>query len=180
MNKLIPTIAFLAVGSAGAAVTAGNLLAFYDFNGNANDGSGNGANATLNAGAVISADGAGYSGNAGDSSLDLGASENSARADATVDFSSSTSGNIMSVSFWQYDVGNGAGANAATTAFGLLSSTGGGNRGFQAHTPWSDGIVYFDHGGACCGAGNRLPTAVGTSLLDSWTHFVFQVDNGNK
>ena len=180
MKKTLTTLAILAAGPAGAAVTAGNLLAFYDFNGNANDGSGNGANATLAGGAVISADGAGYSGIAGDTSLDLGASGNAARADATVDFSSATGGNIMSVSFWQYDIGNGFGGNVSTTAFGAVSSSGGGARGFQAHTPWSDGTLYFDHGGACCGGGNRLTTSLGTSLLDDWAHIVLQVADGNK
>jgi len=180
MKKQLTTLLILATGTAGAAVTASNLVAYYDFNGNANDGSGNGANATLNGGASISADGDGQSGLVGDSALDLGASGNSARADATVDFSSATASNSMAVSFWQYDIGNGIGGNAATTAFGMLSTSGGGTRGFQAHTPWSDGTLYFDHGGACCSGPNRLTHGVGLTMLNGWNHIVLQVDNGAK
>ena len=182
-NSLIfLTLSALGLGSASAVVTATNLLAYYDFNGQSNDQSGNGANATLAGGAVISAAGAGVTGGGGDSALDLGASggANAQRADAAPNFASATANNAMAVSFWQYDIGNGSGGNVATTAFGLLSSTGGGTRGFQAHTPWSDGTLYFDHGGACCGGGNRLTHSVGTSLLDGWHHIVLQVDGGNK
>ena len=50
MKKTLSALLILATGSAGATVTVGNLIAFYDFNGNANDGSGNGADASLNLG----------------------------------------------------------------------------------------------------------------------------------
>ena len=176
MKKSLIFLALSALGlaSANAVVTATNLLAYYDFDGQSNDQSGNGANATLNGGAALT--GAGRIGGG----LDLGVSGNAARADANVDFSSSTANNATAVSFWQYDIGNGAGGNAATTVFGMLSSTGGGTRGFQAHTPWSDGTLYFDHGGACCAGQNRLTHSVGTSLLDGWHHIVLQVSGGSK
>ena len=167
------TLSAIGLSSASAVVTATNLLAYYDFDGQAEDQSGNGADATLAGGAVLT--GAGRIGGG----LDLGVSSNSARADATVDFSSATANDAMAVSFWQFDIGNGAGGNAATTAFGMLS-TGAPNRGFQAHTPWSDGTLYFDHGGPCCGGNNRLTTGVGTSLLDGWHHIVLQVNGDTK
>ena len=57
---------------------------------------------------------------------------------------------------------------------------GGGNlphrrcqRGFQAHTPWGDGTIYFDQSG-CCGGPERLTTT--GSDLNVWQHFVFQRD----
>lgn len=56
-------------------------------------------------------------------------------------------------------------------------------RGIGSHAPWSNGQLYFDHGGPCCGGANRrnlTPPGGATSLLDSWHHFVLQVDNGNK
>jgi len=189
MKKLttILAISTMSMVGANAAVTAGNLLAFYDFNGNSNDGSGNGANGTLTDGAVISSDGTGYSGVAGDSALDLGSSQNGTdaiqpRSVSSVDLTSSTANNSIAVSFWQYDLGNGGvgvdAANAATTAFGILDGATG--RGVSAHTPWSDGNIYFDHNGCCGQPGQRLFTNVGTSLLNSWHHIVLQIDNGNK
>ena len=80
------TLISLAADSSHAA----DLLAYYNYNGDANDSSGNGANGTLTDGAVISADGMGYSGAGGDSSLDLGTSAagNSEHSASTVDFSS--------------------------------------------------------------------------------------------
>ena len=186
MKKILISLsaaAFCATSSH-AVVTATNLLAFYDFNGNTNDGSGNGANGTLVEGATISADSTGYSGNAGDSALDLGASQGAAangvqsRMTSTVNLAATTANNSMAVSFWQFDIGNGAGANAATTPFGVLDGATG--RGFGAHTPWSDGNLYFDHDGCCVQPGQRLVASVGTTLLNSWHHIVLQVDNGNK
>ena len=185
MKKLatILTLSSLSIAGANAAVTASNLVAFYDFNGNTNDGSGNGATGTLTEGAVISADGAGYSGNAGDSALDLGTSQgnaangNQSRSVSTVDLSSTTANNSIAISFWQYDLGNGAGGNAATTAFGILDGATG--RGVSAHTPWSNGTLFFDHNG-CCDPPQRLTTPVGVSFLNSWHHIVLQIDGGNK
>jgi hypothetical protein len=171
------TLTALSFGGANAAVTSGNLLALYEFDGNTNDGSGNGATGALTDGAVISADGAGYSSAMGDSALDLGASGGSARSVSTVALTSSTANNSMAVSFWQFNLGDGAGANAATTPFGILDGATG--RGFGAHAPWSNGTFYFDHAG-CCDPPQRLTTAVGTSLLNSWHHIVLQVDGGNK
>ena len=157
-----------------------DLLAYYNFNGQSSDQSGNGANATLNGGGQISGDTEGQSGAVGDRALDVGVSGNGARADATVDFSAATTNNAMAVSFWQYDIGNGSGGNASSTAFGIVASSGGGNRGFQAHTPWGDGNAYFDHGGACCGAENRRSVPLGTSMLNQWKHVVLQVSGGKK
>jgi len=156
------------------------LLAYYNFDGQSADQTGNGANATLNGGGVISGDTLGFSGLAGDRALDLGASGNSARADATVDFSLATANDSMAVSFWQYNVGNGSGGNASSTSFGIVASSGGGNRGFQAHLPWGDGNAYFDHGGACCGGANRRSVGIGTSTLNQWKHIVLQVSGGQK
>ncbi len=159
------------------------LIAYYDYNGDANDSSGNGANGVLNDGAVISADGMGYSGAAGDSSLDLGTSAggNSEHSASTVDFSSAIANNSMGVSFWQYNVGNGAGGNINNTPFAVVG-TGAEARGFGAHTTWSNGILYFDHSG-CCGAPGQRLTSVGAldpNLIDGWHHIVLQVDNGSK
>ena len=50
------------------------LLAYYNFNGQTTDQTGNGANAILNGGGVISADAQGFTGTSGDRALDVGAS----------------------------------------------------------------------------------------------------------
>jgi hypothetical protein len=175
--KLLGLISVAGTSAASAALSATNLLALYDFNGNANDSSGNAPNATLESGAVISADGFGYSGNPGDSSLDVTA--DSAHALTTgLDVSSAISGNAMAVSFWQFNIGNGAGARSQSTSFGIL---GGGleARGFGAHTTWSDGTIYFDHSGCCTQPSQRLTAGgFGDSLIDGWHHIVLQVDNG--
>lgn len=160
-----------------AAVTAGNLLALYDYNGDANDRSGNAPDSVLTGGAAISADGAGYSGNAGDSSLDVTAQ--AAHGLTTgLDVSSAIANNSMAVSFWQFNIGNGAGVRTSSTAFGILG-TGAEARGFGAHTTWSDGTIYFDHSGCCGQPAQRLTAGgFGDSLIDGWHHIVLQVDNG--
>ena len=178
VRVLLASVSLLAI--AGLSARGADLLAYYNFDGQSSDQTGNGADAVLNGGATISADGAGFTSTLGDRALDVGSSGNSARADATVDFSLATSNNAMAVSFWQYNVGNGTGGNASTTAFGIVSSSGGGGRGFQTHTPWSDGNLYFDHGGACCGGNNRRSVGVGNSLIDQWSHIVLQVGGGTK
>lgn len=156
------------------------LLAYYNFNGQSADQSGNGANATLNGGGQISGDTEGFSGAVGDRALDVGASGGAARADASVNFSDATTNDAMAVSFWQYNLGNGSGGNASSTSFGIVASSGGGDRGFQSHLPWGDSNAYFDHGGACCGGANRRSVSLGTSMLNQWKHVVLQVSGGTK
>ena len=180
INKTRFTLAAAILGGIVTQSQALDLLGYWDFNNQTDDQSGNGNAAVLADGAVISPDTEGFSGTAGDYALELGPSGNSARADINLDLSAATSANAMAVSFWQFDIGDGFGANAPTTSFGMLSSTGGGTRGFQSHSPWSDGNIYFDHGGACCGGGNRLRGQIGTSVINGWHHIVLQVDNGSK
>ena len=176
--QLFAILSLTGASCATAAVTVSNLLALYDYNGDANDRSGNAPNSTLTSGAVISADGAGYSGAAGDSSLDVNAA--SAHGLTTgLDVSSAIANNSMAVSFWQYNRGNGNGGASQSSVFGILG-TGAEARGFGGHTTWSNGIVYFDHSG-CCAPNQRLTVGgVGNSLVDSWNHIVFQVDNGTS
>ena len=50
----------------------------------------------------------------------------------------------------------------------------GGQRGFQAHTPWGNGTIYFDQSG-CCDGPERL-TVAGAAIENEWQHFVFQRD----
>ena len=146
------------------------LLAYYDFNGQTKDQAGNTPDVALQGGAVLTSEGNGASGTAGDEALDLGfAGDGSA---GTVPpgshFDLINSNNSVAVSFWQFNKGF-----ANSSAFWLFAPTAGGNqRGFQAHTPWSNGTVYLDVAG-CCNPNQRL-TVGGAALENQWQHFVFQ------
>lgn len=146
------------------------LLAYYDFNGQTADQTGNAPDAAFAGAAALTTDGGGASGSPGDEALDLGgAGDGSA---ATVEAGSHldkiNTNNAVAVSFWQYNT-----QFANSSAFWLIAPTAGGNqRGFQAHTPWSNGIVYLDLAGCC--AGNQRLTIGGAAVQDQWQHFVFQ------
>ncbi len=88
----------------------------------------------------------------------------------------------MSFSIWirHYDVAT------ACSAFWANSTSAGGNRGWQAHVPWSDDVIYFDTAG-CCGANTRISAPISSfgSYTDdtwwtTWHHFVFEKNAGTK
>jgi hypothetical protein len=153
------------------------LLAYWDFNDpsdplTAADVSGNAPNAEFLGSASYSEDGDGYSGAVGDYALDLGeVNDQSTAVTSEGDhFSEPFETNDLSVAFWQNTtaVGN-------TSAFWMVAPDAtGSQRGFQAHTPWGNGTIYFDQSG-CCGAPQRL-TVGGQVNTDAWQHFVFQRD----
>jgi len=165
-------------------VHALDLLAYFDFDDDSNptvalDVSGNAPDAVLNAPAAFTADAGGVTGGAGDRALDLGALGNSAAAivPAGSHFDAAANNNSMAVSFWQFNTqitGN-------SSAFWVHSPAAAANdaRGFQAHTPWSDGTIFFDQSG-CCAPSQRL-TVGGLVTVNQWQHLVFQRDNkGNR
>lgn len=151
-----------------AALSASDLLVYYDFNDDGDpletpDLSGNGPAATLEGGAAYSADADGFSGVAGDLSLDLGGVNNgaSARIPAGDHFNPAFDNNAMSVSFWQNSTSNATN----TSAFWIVSPAASGTvRGFQAHTPWSNGTIFFDHSGCCAGTTQRLTVGITGSI----------------
>jgi hypothetical protein len=162
--------------SANGAVTASNLVAYFDFNGTTDNQSGPTSNASLAGTAALTISNGGYSGLAGDEALDLGAVNDGAYAEVGTGshFDSLTANNSFSVSFWQLNTGIGN-----TSAFWLNAPDATGNqRGAQAHTPWSNGTIYFDQAG-CCGGPQRITTT--GAVTDTWQHFVFQRDaDGNR
>ncbi|MGY8658099.1 MAG: LamG-like jellyroll fold domain-containing protein [Verrucomicrobiales bacterium] len=162
--------------SANGAVTASNLVAYFDFNGTTDNQSGPTSNASLAGTAALTISNGGYSGLAGDEALDLGAVNDGAYAEVGTGshFDSLTANNSFSVSFWQLNTGFGN-----TSAFWLNAPDATGNqRGAQAHTPWSNGTIYFDQAG-CCGGPQRITTT--GAVTDTWQHFVFQRDaDGNR
>lgn len=92
----------------------------------------------------------------------------------------------VSFVFWskKYDI-------AASSAFWAVSpSSNNGQRGYQAHVPWSDNTIYFDSVG-CCAGNQRLNGGIGgfppyveanlgQAWWQDWHMFVFSKKQGNK
>jgi hypothetical protein len=134
--------------------------------------------------AVSSPDAGGHTGKAGDKAVDFGLNGNAWVNVLNPSFlNSAASNDVMTFSLWvkKYDIANGS-------AFWADSPTAG--RAFQAHTPWSDDVVYFDTDGCCDGSSQRinanintLPayTAVGNDgYWTNWHHFVFLKNAADK
>ena len=168
---LISAIIAGSVGASQAAVTAANLVAHYDFDGNADNNAGPAPNGSLEDGAVISAAGGGYDGIG--QALELGANNGRLTTTAGTHFNSLTSANKLAISFWQYDTVLGDGA----ISFKLVGTTA--DRGAQVHAPWRDGQIYYDTGGTGM-PGNRLRINPGAPAIDQWNHWVFQKDGAAK
>jgi hypothetical protein len=134
---------------------------------------------------AISADAGGRTGVAGDRSADYGTAGGAAPALLGTDpaflsaVNAAMATDTLTVSFWQKKYNNNA-----SSAFWFSAPTAmQGMRGFQAHTPWSDGTVYFDSAGCCLGDVSRInlnvndTTLAGYTGMDWWTnqwhHWVF-------
>ena len=183
-NSTTLTIIFSIAVLVGIAIPRANaleLLTYWDFNdpsdaASAADVTGNTPDLGFNGNAAYTEDGGGLSDSAGDYALDLGG-VNDGSYGQTLEgehLNSAFDNNAMSVAFWQNttQIGN-------TSSFWIHSPDAtGGQRGFQAHTPWGNGTIFFDQSG-CCGASQRL-TVGGLVQLNTWQHFVFQRDvDGN-
>lgn len=152
------------------------LLAYYNFDGQSLDQTGNAPEAVLGGPAFLTTGGMGTTGVAGDEALELGTVNDGSHAQTAPGnhLDQAFVNNAMSVSFWQFRTQDGS-----TSSFWIHSPSAGANqRGFQAHTPWSDGTIYFDQSG-CCGPTQRLTTT--GSTINTWEHYVFQRDSdGNR
>ena len=147
------------------------LLTYFNFDGQLADQAGNTPAAVLGGSAVLTTTGMGTTGNPGDEAIELGAINDGAYAQtpAGSHLDQAFINNSMSVTFWQFRTGNGN-----SSAFWIHSPDATGNqRGFQAHTPWGNGTIYFDQSG-CCGGPQRLTTT--GAAINVWQHFVFQRD----
>lgn len=126
----------------------------------------------------------GRSGTAGDYAIDFGAGGSGPVFVQDGAFLNAAGAkNEMSVAFWakKYDT-------AAGSAFWMNSpSSNNGQRGYQAHVPWNNNQIYFDHAG-CCDAPQRinagietLPTYSGElTWWNEWRFFVFSIKAGVK
>ena len=81
--------------------------------------------------------------------------------------------NAITISWWQKIV-----TQRASSAFWLDAPSSLGARGIQAHVPWSDGNVYFDHSGCCNPGETRIIGPIGFSPLSDW-HHILLVKNGD-
>ena len=147
--------------------------------------------------AKFSADGQGRSGEVGDIALDFGTAgsvENPTHARVTGDSASgvtflellnnSNATDTLSVAFWQR-WNSGQVANSSSVWFTSPSAgAGSGDRGFQAHLPWGNGIVYFDTVGCCDVPGSRLNGGVQNVApplnWGEWHHVVLVKNKGAK
>jgi len=149
------------------------LLAYFNFDGQLTDQTGNTPDAVLGGSAVLTTTGMGTTGNPGDEAIELGAINDGAYAQVPAGdhLTQAFINNSMAVCFWQYNT-----AFGNSSAFWIHSPGASNNqRGFQAHTPWGDGnsTIYFDQAG-CCAGPQRLTTT--GAVADAWQHFVFQRD----
>lgn len=85
-------------------------------------------------------------------------------------------GDQLAVSFWQNLV-----QVTSSSALWITSpSSNGEKRGFQAHTPWIDGNIYFDTAGCCDGGAQRISGPLDIDLVGTWHHFVIQKRGAEK
>jgi hypothetical protein len=96
------------------------------------------------------------------------------------------SNDVMTFAVWvkRYDI------NQGSAFWGASPSSSDGDRGFQAHVPWSDDNIYFDTAGCCGGTLQRINANIDTfapyeavgndSWWTNWHHFVFSKDAADK
>lgn len=130
-------------------------------------------------GSIYTSDGGGHLGGAGNRAADFGRGGTGPVhvPDGTF-LNPSATNDEMSVGFWikkpQIEAGSAFWFNSPSAAAD--------RRGYQAHVPWSDSVIYFDSAG-CCNAGEtRISANINTFLgysgdvswWTNWHYFVFQ------
>ncbi len=175
-------------GTAGAGYDIGGastgLLLFYDFNdatnpAQANDLSGNARHGTVEGGAAFTAGGGGRSGTAGDRAMNFpntGFNRVRVAAAAIGGLDSISSADALSVSVWMF--GDAAQPQQDSLFYGDGTTGGTGIRLLNAHTPWTDSVVYFDCGGFNAGQRISISVADPTKWKGQWNHYVFTKGNG--
>ncbi len=122
---------------------------------------------SLLGGAVLGADATGRSGQAGDRALDLGTTSTGQRVEVSnVAFlQQAAQDNELTISFWQKLDVTGA---QMSSLWAVSPSSLDQQRGIQAHTPWSNGTVYFDCGNS--GTGYRISGTPSGVTWTNWNH----------
>lgn len=157
------------------------LVYLWEFNGTENAGTSTvdtvgGVSASFVSGAALTSDGSGFSGQAGDRALDLGNSGDGKRAEATdmAALQLASQNDQLTISFWQKLDQTGA---YMSSFWAYSPSSGDGYRGLQAHTPWSNGTIYFDMGNSTSSRRISCPTPSGTNWTQ-WNHIALVKDGG--
>jgi len=129
-------------------------------------------------GAVYTGAGGGHTGQPGDYAMDFSSGDVVVAGGGFA--GNAVANNAITFSFWQ-KAGYSPGSPPASSSFWAVSpSAGGGQRGAQAHVPWSNRTIYWDTAG-CCGGNTRL-TASGADISDDndWHHFAFVKSGTHK
>ncbi len=135
-----------------------------------------GTTGNLVGGAVLSAGGTGRSGQPGDRALDLGTSSESRYLSClnALVLQQAAQDDKISVSFWQKLQQTG---QNQSSFWAVSPSSSGESRGLQAHTPWSNGTIYFDMGSS--GGFSRVSVAQPSGIdWTQWQHIAL-VKNGS-
>ncbi len=139
--------------------------------------------AIITGSSVYTADKGGASGKVGDYAMDMTPRGGPLNVlDATF-LNAAMANDELTVAFWgkKYNT-------ADSSAFWINSpSSNNGQRGFQAHVPWSNGNIYFDTSG-CCDPDQRINAGIdtfpgatdNTFFTTAWHHFVFSKKVGVK
>ncbi|MDB4618167.1 hypothetical protein OAG53_00680 [Akkermansiaceae bacterium] len=146
------------------AANVPEIVLYYDFNGDSLSRVEDGPNAELVGGAVISADSGGFSGEAGDQSLDLGTTASAGTHAAVAEgehFLPIETNNTVAISWWQKRTG----PTVPSAPFAAPNFSNG--RGLQSHAPWNNGLFYVDLMGV-------RRTLADPTVADVWQHFVIQ------
>ena len=133
---------------------------------------------TFLGGSAFSTDAGGRTGKAGDRAANFGGGTGPVHVGDAKFLNDLSKNDEMSFAFWLKKPGIEAGstfwANSASSSADL--------RGFQAHVPWSDSIIYFDTAGCCDAGTQRISANIDTfpgytgavSWWADWHYFVFQ------
>jgi hypothetical protein len=156
------------------------LLAHWPFNDSSNPAAASDIVAGF-PGAVTgtySADAGGHGGGAGDKAMCFVPNQT-----VTVDgrfLSLASPGDAITVSFWQKLNTVRASSAFFATSPSAASAADPNGRGLQAHAPWSDSTIYFDHSG-CCDAGvHRIFGPLPAIDVAQWHHFAFLKTGSTK
>ncbi|GAA5497581.1 hypothetical protein Rhal01_03777 [Rubritalea halochordaticola] len=157
------------------------LVYLWEFNGTENAGNSTvdtvgGIGASFVSGATLTADGSGFSGQAGDKALDLGNNGDGKYAEATdmAALQLASQNDQLTISFWQKLDQTGV---QMSSFWAYSPASGGDYRGLQAHTPWSNNSIYFDMGSAATARRISCPTPSGTDWTQ-WNHVALVKDGG--
>ena len=123
-------------------------------------------------------DGGGASGQAGDLGLDLTGTSGTMIVVGADFLNDAFAKDVLTVAFWAKKsvIGN------SSSVWITSESAGAGNRGFQAHTPWSNNNVYFDTQGCCAADTQRVNGDVAgyefyeDTFWDEWHLWSFSKD----